>query len=249
MYPVLTLRNVSLDFPVNTTETRILKKALVRSLTGGTLFRSTHGVRIEALKNITCSINHGEHVALIGHNGAGKSTFLRLISSIYMPSSGYFHASCSVHPMIQKNFITGPESSGIQAAKGHYLYMNNSLKGFDDFFRDVVTFSELGDFIHLPLKTYSEGMSARLLFALLTFGSHDCIALDEGFGAGDLRFIERAEQRLANFINNSGTLILASHSDALLRQFCSRGIVFSNGQIVYDGDLDQALDVYYQSCH
>lgn len=247
--PVLILRNVIVDIPINTQETRILKKALVSSLTGGTLFKSKHGVKIEALKNIDCTIYHGDRVALIGHNGAGKSTFLRLISGIYKPTSGFFQASCIVHPMIQKNFITGPELSGIQAAKGHYLYINDTLDGFDVFLNDIIEFSELGDFIHLPLKTYSEGMSARLLFALLTSGSHDCIALDEGFGAGDLRFIERAEKRLENFINSSGTLILASHSDALLRQFCNRGLVFRHGEIVYDGHLEDALHVYYQSCH
>jgi lipopolysaccharide transport system ATP-binding protein len=98
------------------------------------------------------------------------------------------------------------------------------------------------------MKGYSEGMSARLLFALLTSGSHDCLALDEGFGAGDARFFERAQQRMETFIEAAGTLILASHTDDLLRQFCRRGIVFSRGEIIFDGPLEASLAFYHEHC-
>lgn len=246
--PVLELRDVWLRIPVNTRETRTLKKALIRSLTGGALRNTRAGAEIEALRGITCAIRHGERVALIGHNGAGKSTFLRLISGIYLPSSGSFRATCPVFPMIQKSFLTSPELSGLQAVKGHYLLQHGNLRGFADYLQSIVEFSELGDFIHLPMKGYSEGMSARLLFALLTSGSHDCLALDEGFGAGDARFFERAQQRMEQFIDASGTLILASHSNALLRQFCKRGLVFNQGKIVFDGSLENALTYYDEHC-
>jgi lipopolysaccharide transport system ATP-binding protein len=246
--PVLELRDVWLRIPVNTRETRTLKKALIRSLTGGALRNTRAGAEIEALRGITCTIRHGERVALIGHNGAGKSTFLRVISGIYLPSSGSFRATCPVFPMIQKSFLTSPELSGLQAVKGHYLLHHGNLRGFTDYLQSIVEFSELGDFIHLPMKGYSEGMSARLLFALLTSGSHDCLALDEGFGAGDARFFERAQQRMEQFIEASGTLILASHSNALLRQFCRRGLVFNQGQIVFDGSLEEALTYYDENC-
>jgi ABC-type polysaccharide/polyol phosphate transport system ATPase subunit len=246
--PVLELRDVWLRIPVNTREIRTIKKALIRSVTGGALRKTARGTEIEALRGITCTIHHGERVALIGHNGAGKSTFLRLISGIYVATSGLFRASCPVFPMIQKSFITGPELSGLQAVKGHYLLMHGHLQGFQKYLQEIVDFSELGDFIHLPMKGYSEGMSARLLFALLTSGSHDCLALDEGFGAGDARFVERAERRLENFIQTAGTLILASHSESLLRQFCQRGLVFNQGQIMFDGQLDASLDFYHENC-
>jgi lipopolysaccharide transport system ATP-binding protein len=99
------------------------------------------------------------------------------------------------------------------------------------------------------MKGYSEGMSARLLFALLTSSTHDCLALDEGFGAGDARFFDRAQRRLEQFIESAGTLILASHSDGLLRQFCQRGLVFNQGQIVFDGPLDASLAFYHEHCY
>jgi lipopolysaccharide transport system ATP-binding protein len=210
--------------------------------------RTRSGAEIDALRGITCTINHGERVALIGHNGAGKSTFLRLISGIYFASSGFFKASCRVFPMIQKSFLTSPELSGLQAVKGHYLLHHGKLQGFSDYLDDIVEFSELGDFIHLPMKGYSEGMAARLLFALLTSGRHDCLALDEGFGAGDARFFERAQKRMEQFIDASGTLVLASHSNLLLRQFCRRGLVFSQGQIIFDGPLEESLSYYHDHC-
>jgi ABC-type polysaccharide/polyol phosphate transport system ATPase subunit len=246
--PVLELKDVWLKIPVNSQETRTIKKALLRSLTGGAMHQTRAGAEVEALRAITCTIHHGERVALIGHNGAGKSTFLRLISGIYTATAGFFRASCPVYPMIQKSFLTGPELSGLQAVKGHYLLAHGHLRGFSQYLEDIVAFSELGDFIHLPMKGYSEGMSARLLFALLTSGSHDCLALDEGFGAGDARFFERAQQRMEKFIEAAGTLILASHSDDLLRQFCRRGLVFHRGEIVFDGPLDYSLAFYHETC-
>jgi lipopolysaccharide transport system ATP-binding protein len=112
-----------------------------------------------------------------------------------------------------------------------------------------VEFCELGDFIHLPMKTYSEGMSARLMFSLLTSGRHECLALDEGFGAGDARFFERAQQRLEKFIESTGTLFLASHSEPLLRQFCKRGLVFDQGKITFDGPLEEAFLYYHEHCN
>lgn len=244
--PVLELRDVWLRIPVSTRETRTLKKALLRSLTGGSLHQTRYGAEIEALRGIHCRIHHGERVALIGHNGAGKSTFLRLVSGIYVATSGFFKASCPVYPMIQKSFITSGELSGLQAVKGHYLLQQGNLKGFNEYLHEIVEFSELGDFIHLPMKGYSEGMSARLLFALLTSGSHDCLALDEGFGAGDARFFERAQARLEQFIDTAGTLILASHSEDLLLRFCRRGLVFSQGQIIFDGPLQDSLSFYHE---
>lgn len=244
--PVLDLHDVWLRIPVSSRETRTLKKALLRSLTGGALHQTRYGAEIEALRGINCRIYHGERVALIGHNGAGKSTFLRLISGIYVASSGVFRAGCPVYPMIQKSFITSSELSGYQAVKGHYLLQHGNLRGFAEYLDEIVEFSELGDFIHLPMKGYSEGMSARLLFALLTSGSHDCLALDEGFGAGDARFFERAQLRLEQFINTAGTLVLASHSEVLLQRFCCRGLVFNQGQIIYDGPLEQSLAFYHE---
>ena len=244
--PVIEIENVCLRIPISTQGSRSLKNALIRSVTGGTIRKTRKGTVVEALKNISCTINKGDRVALIGHNGAGKSSFLRLVSEIYRPSSGRFISRTRVHPMLQKCFITSPELSGLDAVKGHYLLEKGNLEGFRDYLEEIVEFSELGDFIKLPLKGYSEGMNARLLFALLTSGRHECLALDEGFGTGDRRFFGKAQKRLNEFMGSTGTLFLASHSEALLREFCNRGMVFKNGEIEYDGEIGLALDYYHE---
>ena len=244
--PILEMQGVGLQIPVFTTEMRSLGSSLLRSVTGGTLRRASSGAVIEALRDLTVFVTHGERVALIGHNGAGKSTFLRLISGIYQPSSGFMRVHTFVYPMINKSFITSAELSGLQAVKAHYLMMHGNLQGFEEFFEDVREFSGLGDYIHLPVKGYSQGMMARLLFAVLTGVSHECLALDEGIGTGDSRFVEAAKRRLDHFIEGAGTLFLASHSDELLQRFCTRGLVFNEGTILFDGSLDAAL-CYYQN--
>ena len=148
--------------------------------------------------------------------------------------------------MIHKSFITSPELSGVQAAKAHYLLLNGHLRGFSDFVESVTEFAGLGDFIHLPVKSYSEGMAARLLFSLLTATRHECLALDEGFGAGDSSFFAKAQTRMQQFVESAGTLILASHSDLLLQKFCVRGLVFDQGTIVCDDSLTEALAYYHE---
>ena len=122
--------------------------------------------------------------------------------------------------------------------------MNNSLTGFQDFLEDITEFSGLGDYIYLPWKTYSEGMSARLMFSLLTYKNHECLALDEGLGTGDREFYDKAQVRLNDFLDRSGSLFIASHSTELLRRFCLRGLVFSGGNLIFDGNIEEALNFY-----
>ena len=243
--PILELRGVSLQIPVFTTEMRSLGNTLLRSVTGGNLRREGAGAVVQALCDINLRVCHGERIALIGHNGAGKSTFLRLISGIYQPSSGSMSMRTFVYPMINKSFITSPDLSGMQAVKAHYLMLNGNLRGFPEFLEDVMEFCGLGDYIHLPVKGYSQGMVARLLFAVLTGITHESLALDEGISAGDQRFVEAAQKRLDAFIAEAGTLFLASHSDKLLQRFCKRGLVFDSGRILWDGPLEGALRYYH----
>ena len=244
--PVLELVNVGLEIPVFTTETRSLKSTLIRSVTGGRLIRSRGGAVVTALQGISLKIHQGGRVALIGHNGAGKSSFLRLVSGIYQHTSGHFKAHVPVFPMIHKGFITSPELSGLQAIKAHYLMVKGHLSGFEDFCDDVVSFSGLGDFIHLPVKTYSQGMAARLLFAVLTGVRHDCLAMDEGFGAGDTSFYEKAEERMTRFLSSAEPVVGLTFRE-LLRRFCRRGLVFDSGRLVFSGPLENALDYYHRN--
>ncbi|MBO8242344.1 ABC transporter ATP-binding protein [Prochlorococcus marinus XMU1410] len=244
---MIKLENISLQIPIFTNETRHLKKKIIKSVTGGILSRRSADVTlIDALLDINCKIDRGERIALIGHNGAGKSSFLKLVSKIYEPTKGSIVSDVNVFPMIRKGFLTNDALSGYVAAKAQYLIINKTEKGFGEFLEKVVEFSGIGDFIYLPINTYSEGMASRLLFTLLTSFQHECLALDEGFGAGDNDFYNKAEKRLDEFIKSAGTLIFASHSDKLLERYCRRGLVFSKGRIVFDGVLEDALNFYYE---
>ena len=246
--PAIEMTNISLSIPIFCLENRSLTKRITKrfkNITGGKLTESGNGTNIVALNNINLTIMKGERVALIGHNGSGKSSFLRLISGIYTPTNGQLRISVDVYPMLQKTFLTSPELSGIDACKSHYLLKNHSLEGFETFLNEIIDFSGLGSYISLPIKTYSEGMSARLIFSILTSSPHDCLAIDEGFGTGDADFTDRAEERMKKFMDSAATLLLASHSEELLKQFCNRGIVFSHGLIVYDGSLETALNYYH----
>ena len=250
--PAIEIKNLSLSIPIYHSESRSITKKFVNkviNITGGSLDQSKNGTNIIALNNINVTIMKGERVGLIGHNGSGKSSFLRLISGIYLPTSGKIKNAVEVYPMLQKTFLTSAELSGIDACKAHYLLNNHSLKGFEPFLNEIIEFSGLGSYIALPIKTYSEGMSARLIFSILTSSPHDCLAIDEGFGTGDADFCDRAEQRMKQFMESAATLFLASHSEELLKQFCNRGIVFSHGSIAYDGPLEAALNYYHTNAY
>ena len=246
--PAIEIKEMSLAIPVNSLDNRFLTKKLAKkfiNITGGKLDQSKNRTNVIALNNINLTVMKGERVGLIGHNGSGKSSFLRLISGIYFPTKGDIKISVEVYPMLQKTFLTSSELSGIDACKSHYLLKHHSLIGFDIFLNEIIEFSGLGSYISLPIKTYSEGMSARLIFSILTSSHHDCLAIDEGFGTGDADFYDRAEERMKHFMESAATLFLASHSEELLRQFCNRGIVFRHGSIAFDGPLDAALNYYH----
>ena len=242
--PIIEMKNVSLQIPLMSKSDFSLKRKIIKSVTGGGLSRKDYNSYVTALNSVDLKVHKGEKIALIGHNGSGKTTFIRLISGIYQPTFGSLKIRVKVYPMIERSFIVEEELTGVDSAKAHYLMMNNSLKGFQSFLENITEFSGLGDYIFLPLKTYSEGMSARLMFSLLTYKNHDCLALDEGLGTGDREFYDKAQVRLNEFLESSGSLFIASHSTELLKRFCLRGIVFSGGNLIFDGDIEEALDFY-----
>ena len=241
---LLKTENLSLEIPLVNRTDQSLKRTFVRSITGGKIAKKNGATVIKALSNLNLTIKSGEKVALIGHNGAGKSSFIKLISGIYEQTSGYFYCPVKAFPMLQKSCIVSDSLTGVDEAKARYLLIKNNLKDFRYFLEDIKNFSGLGDYISLPLRTYSSGMISRLIFSILTYHTHQFLALDEVIGTGDADFYKKAEKRLEKFIENTGTIIIASHSKEILKKFCVRGLVFSKGTIVYDGELQDAIDFY-----
>jgi len=241
--PKITLKEATVSIPIFS-NTNTIKRKILNGFSGGKISVENKMKSVLALNSISCKLYGGEKVALIGHNGAGKTSFIRTISGIYKLTSGFIERKVDVYPMIERSFIVEEELTGYDSAKAHYLIMNNSLDGFEDFLDYVIQFSGIGEYLYLPLKTYSEGMASRLTFSLLTFHKHDCLALDEAIGTGDQNFYKKAQKRLNEYLTSSGMLILSSHSSALLRRFCERGLVFSSGSIIFDGNLEDALRFY-----
>ena len=247
--------DVSLSLPVRSTRSRYAAKAMASAFTGGVLKGNDRLANVSALSNVTLSIKEGERIALIGHNGAGKSTFLRLISGIFTPTSGSMYVKNFATPLIDKSFIIDADLTGYEVCTAHYLKINGTsafFKGandnsYENFLKDIFEFSELGEFMGTPVSSYSDGMKTRLMFALITSFPHKLLAMDEGIAAGDRFFMDKANKRFEEFLASTSTLILASHDEALLKRFTSRGLVFEKGRCVFDGKLKDALNFYHNT--
>jgi len=242
---VLVLENVTLDIPICNTASLIKKKIISPLNIGGTFGQSNNKTYVRALTDINLIINKGEKVALIGHNGSGKTTLLRLVSRIYIPSKGNIKGEY-FQPLINRSFIVNEDNSGFDAIKAYFLLVKKRFKKkeFNKFLKSILEDSGLGDFIYLPIRTYSSGMAERLQFCLMTSFSGYALAIDEVFGTADRAFTELTKLKLDNFISESETLIMASHSQSLLESFCDRGIILNGGKIIFDGEIKKAFKIY-----
>jgi ABC-type polysaccharide/polyol phosphate transport system ATPase subunit len=203
------------------------------------------GLRPLALDHLDLLIGHGERIGLLGHNGSGKTTLLRLLGGIYSPTAGRIQRDGPpLAPVIEQSLGFSQELTGLQLARfSHRLYRAAS-QSWDDYRTAIEAFTELGDALATPIKTWSLGMRTRLSFALITFRDVQGLALDEGLAAGDQWFQRKARSHLDRFIEAAGTLVLASHSEDLLRRYCTRGLILERGRLVYDGSLFRALQLY-----
>jgi lipopolysaccharide transport system ATP-binding protein len=199
---------------------------------------------IHALKNVSAEIRPGERVGLIGHNGAGKSTFLKMVAGLYPISSGTRQVEGTIRPMFDLNLGFEPDATGRENILYRGLLLGLTPRFMRDIEKEIVAFADIGEFIDYPIKTYSAGMQVRLAFAISTTVGGDILLLDEVIGAGDANFMQRAKARITNLIEASEILILATHDFGALRDICKRGIVLHHGEIKFDGAVDSAIDVY-----
>ena len=197
-----------------------------------------------ALSDINLKIIDGERVGIVGHNGAGKSTLLKTICKIYTPSEGSISISGKIAPLLEIGAGFQPEISGRQN-----IYLNGAILGYPttvlkDIERDVIEFTQLHDFIDMPVKYYSTGMYMKLAFAIATAVHPDILILDELFAGGDAEFIDRAQERMHQFVDKSSIMVFVSHQPDLLRKLCNRVIWLERGKIVMDGESNLVLDTY-----
>ncbi len=242
----LKLNNVSVVFPVLEHSDRSLRSVVARRV-GAPVGGSVRRPLIYGLRNISLELSPGDRLAVIGHNGAGKSTFLKVCAGIYEPTEGSFARSGSVTSMT--DFLMGmdPTLSGYQNIERRAAFMGLTARETKSIMSKVAAFSELGDFLNLPMRVYSTGMFIRLAFAISTSIESDILILDEMIGAGDLSFMEKASRRMESLIQRSKILIFASHDLLLLTRLCNRAIVLEKGSIVTQGDVATCVAHYRAS--
>jgi len=241
----VSLTDVSVTFPIYDASNTSLKKRLLPTLTGGRIgAASAHVPVVQALEDITISIEHGDRVGLVGHNGAGKTTLLRVLAGIFEPAQGQVRISGRPVPLFDIGLGMDSEGTGYENIYLRGLFLGMPRKEISKRLDDIASFTQLGDFLHLPIRTYSTGMRMRLAFAISTSVEPDILLLDEGIGAGDAAFVEQANQRIQSFADSAGIIVLASHSEQLIRRICSTAVLMEHGRVIEFGSVDTVLERY-----
>ncbi|MGJ4927678.1 ABC transporter ATP-binding protein [Bradyrhizobium sp. HKCCYLS2038] len=235
------LKEVDLHYQSVAFKERSLKSLLTGVLRPGT----KPGIDdIYALKKISVEIRAGDKVGLLGHNGAGKTTFLKMVAGLYPISGGVRSIEGKIRALFDLSLGFEPDASGRENILYRGLLLGMTPRSMREMESEIVEFAGLGEFIDYPVKTYSAGMQVRLAFAISTAVSGDLLLLDEVIGAGDAAFMAKARKRIASLIDRSEILVLASHDMGALKTLCERGLVFHRGELAFDGPIDNAIAEY-----
>jgi ABC-2 type transport system ATP-binding protein len=235
------LKNVSIDIPIYDVSQASLKKALLGRTIGGRFAQSGSFLTVNALKNLNFEAHDGDRIALVGDNGAGKSTLLRVVSHVYPPTSGSVHVVGKVSPMFDTTLGINMDATGfenIQIAGTIWGMTRAQIKNSID---DIVDFTELGDYLKIPIRTYSTGMLLRLAFAIATVRDPEILLIDEVIGVGDAGFFQKAFARLLQLVERSRILMVAAHQDDILRRLCNKAVWLSQGSLVSYGEIESVL--------
>ncbi|ODV43711.1 ABC transporter ATP-binding protein [Cupriavidus sp. UYMMa02A] len=239
------LRNVGLELPIYDVQGRSLKKRVLRLGRKNKLAEETNGVVVvKALDGIDLRLEAGDRIGLIGHNGAGKSTLLRLLAGIYAPTSGTYERQGKAVPLLDISLGMDENSTGYQNIRLRGLLLGMSDEEVRRKERDIAEFADLGDALDLPLRTYSSGMRMRLAFAVSTAIDADILLLDEVIGVGDASFQDKANERLHDLHNRAQIVVLAIHSNEVIRRMCNKVIWLEHGRIRMAGTVEEVLPVY-----
>jgi ABC-type polysaccharide/polyol phosphate transport system ATPase subunit len=245
------LEDVFVEFPIYGTW-RSLRTALFARAAGGLIQRDAARQRrvvVKALNGVSLALRQGDRLGLIGGNGAGKSTLLKVLAGVYRPVSGRVLASGKITSFFDILPGLDPEDTGYENIITGGLLLGMTRGAIESKIPDIEEFSELGEYLALPVRTYSAGMMARLGFAVATAVDPGILLVDEGLSAGDARFAERAERRLQEFVDRSSILVLASHSDAMIRAWCNKAALIEAGEVRLLGEVDAVLDAYHGRGH
>ena len=240
MEKAIIVKNVSMRFNLATERVDSLKDLIIKKLK----FQSVSFDEFWALRNISFSVDKGESCALIGANGSGKSTMLKIISGILTPTKGSVKVNGSIAPLIELGAGFDPELTGREN-----IFLNGAILGYSkklmmEKYDEIIDFSELRDFIDVPVKNYSSGMIARLGFSIATMVKPDILVVDEILAVGDQAFQDKCHKRLEYMMNNGTTVLLVSHSAPEIKRICQKAVWIDRSNLRFVGDVDDALSLY-----
>lgn len=225
-------KDIVVEFPIYGGKSRSFKNTFIRAATGGLLAKdAADRVVIRAVNNLTFKFHEGDRIGIVGHNGSGKSTLLRTIAGAYEPVSGTISVTGKIATMLSITLGMDTEATGYENIFLRATIMGLTSRQIEPLVDEICAFSELGDYIHMPLRTYSSGMSMRLAFAISTSVPADIVLMDEWMSVGDADFSHKAQERLKNMIDNAKILILASHDDQLIRRNCNKIMRLDHGEM------------------
>ena len=229
------LDDVSIDIPIYDVSRASLRKALLGRTIGGRFAQSGSHITVKALKNLTFEAHDGDRIALVGDNGSGKSTLLRVASRVYPPTSGRVTITGNIAPMFDATLGMSMDATGLENIQIAGTIWGLTRTQIKNSVEDIAEFTELGDYLTVPVRTYSNGMMLRLAFAIATARDPEILLIDEIIGVGDATFFGKAFARLRNLAQRSRILLVAAHQNDLLRQLCDKAIWLSRGSLVqYD---------------
>jgi len=225
-------QDLVVEFPIYDAGHRSLKKKLLSATTGGRIARDAgNRVIVRALDNVSFSMEAGDRIGLIGHNGAGKTTLLRVLSGIYEPVGGSLMVDGRVATLLDIYLGIDAEATGYENIWLRALMMGLRPADIDQKVTDIAEFSELGEYLDMPLRTYSAGMRLRLAFAVSTSIDADILLMDEWLSVGDSGFQPKAKQRMEELVARTKILVLASHDYSLLKSMCNRVLRLAHGKV------------------
>ncbi|MDX2345357.1 MAG: ATP-binding cassette domain-containing protein [Legionella sp.] len=243
------LQDVSLDYLIKTGSNSLLKTMgyLFNGVLGQNLKQKKRLIKndsFRALNSINLQLNKGDRIGLLGRNGAGKSSLLRVMARIYSPSMGRIEVNGNISSLFDINLGFNVEATGSENIINLGILRGWSKEQARSVIDEIGVFTELGDFLEKPVRTYSSGMQMKLAFGVATSAASDILLIDEIIGVGDARFMKKAQQRISNLVNQVQILVLTSHSTDVVQRFCNKVIVMDKGQIKYMGDTQSGIKFY-----
>ncbi|MGN1381091.1 MAG: ABC transporter ATP-binding protein [Bacilli bacterium] len=240
---MIILKNVSMKFNLGVEKDNSLKMIFINLFTPRKKKKKDY---FWALKDIDFRINKGDVVGIIGANGAGKSTLLKVVSGVYKPTTGTVEVNGKISPMIE----LGAGFDGELTAREN-IYLNGAILGYskeflEEKFDEIVEFSELKDFLDVPVKNFSSGMVAKLAFSISTIVDPEVLIVDEILSVGDIKFQEKSKNKMMSMIEGGTTVLYVSHSIDSIKELCSKVIWLDHGKIVKMGDAKEICDEYYK---